>query len=283
MKVAIIGADGFLGSKAKEVLLPFHDVIAAGINSTENRLDASNLPQVIEFLKKNRPEVVLDVVALTSSLKCEENPVLAEKLNFITAKNISQACEEIGCWMVFISSSYLFDGKKGDYSENEETIPMNEYARTKIMAEKVVLNNPKGIVLRVDLMYGFNGLGRKNGVFDQILSGKEISLRDPSQTRHPIFVEDVPRIMLELVSKRQKGVFHLAGPEKFSMLEFLQVLEKIVRKDSKIKISSGEPSKLQIPKNATLNTNKVKDLGIKFTPIDVGLKKIQNQLFSWKI
>ena len=135
MKIAIIGSKGFLGTKTKEILSKNHEIIEAGRNNEgEFKLDATIKDDVRKFLLKYRPEAVLDTVALTSSVQCENNPHLAEELNYLTAKNISEACQEIGAWMIFISSSYLFDGEKGNYNEQDKTSPINEYARTKIMA-----------------------------------------------------------------------------------------------------------------------------------------------------
>ena len=281
MKIAIIGSSGFLGTKSKKILSEDNDVIGAGISDDEEfKLDATNKEEIRKFLLKNRPEAVLDTVALTSSLQCENNPALAESLNYLTAKNISEVCQEIGAWMVFMSSSYLFDGEKGNYNEKDQTSPINEYARTKIMAEKEVLKNPKSIILRVDVMYGYNERNKKNnGAFDMILSGNPIQLREPNQLRKPVFVEDVPRIMVELIKKNQAGIFHLAGSNKITMINFLKSLESLIRKDSIISIGSSSGGiQLKIPYNATFDTSKVESLGIKFTSLGDGLKKMKKDL-----
>lgn len=285
MKILIIGSDGFLGTKAFEILSKNNEVVGAGINDDEQfRLDATKKQEVLNFILKQKPDVVIDTVALTSSVKCEQNPDLAKKLNYITAKNISEAARKIGAWMIFMSSSYLFDGKKGNYNEKDETSPINQYAKTKIMAEQEVLKNPKSLILRVDIMYGFNGKNKKNGVFDMILSEKPIELRDVNQIRQPIFVEDVPRISLELIKNNQSGIFHLAGPNRIKMIDFLKSLEKIIRSKSIITSSdSDDKTTLKIPENATLDTSKIEALGIKFTPLEKGLEIMKKQIFNEKI
>ena len=280
MKIVIIGSKGFLGTKAKEILSKNHEIIEAGrSNDGEFQLDATKKEEVRKFLLKHQPDVVLDTVALTSSTQCENNPKLAEDLNYLTAKNISEVCHEIGATMVFMSSAYLFDGEKGNYNENDRTSPINEYARTKIMAEKEVLKNTKSITLRVDVMYGYNGKGKKNGVFDMILSGNPIQLRQPDQLRQPIFVNDVPIIMIELIKKNQTGIFHLAGPDRTMMIDFLKNLESLVRNNSIISVGSTNSSvEIKIPKNATFDTSKVENLGIKFTSFKDGLENMKRKL-----
>src|SRR4030042_3752464 len=204
MKIIIFGT-GFLGKKFMDFFQNKAEVIGADINSQEGviKVDATDKKAVDNFLKKERPNLVIDTIALTSSFECENNPKLAEKLNYLTAKNISEVCKEIGAIFTFISSSYVFDGIKGNYNEEDKTTPINEYARTKIMAEKEISKNPNSIILRVDIMYGYNGIGEGNGIFDQILSGNEIKLRNSLQVRQPLFVEDVPRILYELIKKNQ--------------------------------------------------------------------------------
>ena len=282
MKIAIIGSNGFLGTKATEILSKNYQLVIAGrSNDGEFQLDATNKDQIRDFLLKHQPDIVLDTVALTSSTQCENNPKLAADLNYLTAKNISEVCQKIGAYMVFISSTYLFDGKKGNYKETDETKPINEYARTKIMAEKEVLKNPKSLILRVDVMYGYNGKNKKKGGFDMILSGNPIKLRQPDQLRQPIFVDDVPRIMIELIRKNQTGIFHLAGPNRITMIDFLKNLESIFRENSLISIDLAQGNSIKMPKipfNATFDTSKVESLGIKFTSLKDGLEKMNRKL-----
>ncbi len=280
MKIVIFGLSGFFGTKALEVLFKNNEVIGAGITTEEKfKVDATSKSEVRKFLLKYKPQVVIDSIGLTSSMQCEQNPDLAYSLNYLTAKNISEVVHEIGAIMVFISSSYIFDGKRGNYTEKDQPSPENEYARTKIMAEKEILKNPKSIILRVDIMYGYNGINKKNGVFDMILSGNQIQLREPNQLRQPVFIDDVLEIIRGLINKKQFGIFHVAGSTRIKMSDFLKKLELLVRKDSKIGISNAKPElEIKIPKNATLDTSKIKKLGIKTHSLDEGLNIMKRQL-----
>lgn len=281
MKIIIIGASGFLGTKLFNILSKKHAVIGADIKKTEGMfmLDAANIKEVRNFIINNNPDIVIDTVALTSSLACEKNPELCKKLNYETAKNIADACKETGAKMVFISSTYLFDGEKGNYSEKDEVKPINEYAKTKIMAEKEISKLEKYLILRVDIMYGYNGKGKPNGIFNLILSEKEIKLREPNQLRQPVLVEDVVDVINELINRNQKGIFHVAGLTRIKMIDFLKKLEKIIRENSQIKISDEKPEiEIKIPKNATLNILKIQSLGIKMNSLDKGIKILKKQL-----
>jgi len=281
MKIVIIGASGFLGTKLMNLLLKENEVIGASIPFSGNfkELDATNKEQVFYFLKKENPEVVIDLVALTSSLACEQNPKLCKKLNFETAKNIADACKEINATMIFVSSSYVFDGKKGNYTEEDITNPLNQYGKYKVLAEKEVLKLKKSIVLRTAIMYGYNGKDKPNGVFDKVLSGENIILGDPTQLRNPLFVDDVAVIISSLLKKKQSGLFHMAGPENMTMFDFLKKLEGIVRKDSKIVLDFPKKSLVVHPKKDTLDISKLNLLGIKTHSFKEGLKLLKKQVF----
>jgi len=282
MEIVIIGALGFLGTKLMKILPQYHEVIGADIKGTGKnkifQLDATNKFQVKKFILNHKPNVVIDLVALTSSASCEENPLLCKKLNYETAKNIVEACKSTNCKMIFISSSYIFDGKKGNYSEFDNPSPLNEYGKYKIMAEKEISNLKEFIILRTDVMYGFNGLNENNGVFNKILSNDKITIKDPFQLRSPLFVDDVAEIIHSLLLKNANGIFHMSGPDKISMFNFLKGLEKILRKDSKIIINKELPSVVQHPENATLNISKLLKLGIKPHSFEDSLKIIKEQL-----
>lgn len=283
MKIVIIGASGFLGTKLFNIFSKSNEVIGTySKNKRDNlaQLDATNEQEVKDFILKQKPDFVIDTIALTSSVACEKDPVLCELLNYRTAKNVVEACKLLDIPMVFFSSTYIFDGEKGDYTEEDVPIPLNEYGKTKIMAEQELLKYPKSIIIRVDIMYGFNGKSEKNGVFGgSILSGNEVKLREPDQLRTPVLVEDVARAIMFLVEKNQNGIFHVAGKDKIQMIDFLRSLEKIVRNESKVSEEMDKSIKppVQAPFNATFDTSKIEKLGFKFTNFEEGLKELKKQ------
>lgn len=277
MKIIIFGAAGFLGTKLMNYLSKDNEIIGADINREENLiyLDATDKNEVEKFLSKQKPDVVIDTVALASSVACEKNPELAKKLNYQTAKNIAEACKEIGTKMIFISSSYVFDGEKGDYNEKDETNATNEYAKTKLMAEEEVLKLKNSLVLRIDMIYGVYK-GKVRYGTDFIEKGVEVGY--PDQIKKPLFVEDVPKIILELIQKDERGIFHLGGPETMKMIDFLKNLAPLIGQENKIKIVDSSGWIVKSPKNSTLDISKMNSLEIKTTPFKQALEIIKNQL-----
>ena len=93
MKIAILGV-GFLGSKLFDFLSVRYDIVCADLMPKYDHieeLDATNPQQVENFFIKERPNIVIDTIALSSYFECEKNPNLCRDLNFKTAKNISES------------------------------------------------------------------------------------------------------------------------------------------------------------------------------------------------
>jgi dTDP-4-dehydrorhamnose reductase len=278
MKIAIIGVTGFLGSRLNDYFSQKNEVVGASIDASRDLiyLDATNKLAVENFLKREKPRVVIDTVALTNSVICEKNYGLCKKLNFETAKNISSACKKINAKMVFISSSYVFDGKRGNYSEKDVSKPITQYGKYKLLAEKEVLKLKDALVLRVDLMYGIY-LGKlRAGTSD--FSKKEIELGYPNQLRSPIFIEDVSRGIEALINKEQNGLFHIAGPNKIKMIDFIRTITSCSPNPPDIKIVDSSNFIVKSPENSTLNILKIKKLGIETTSIKDSLLKIRAEL-----
>ena len=254
--------------------LSLHDALP--ISSIE-KLDATKKEDVKEFLLCYKPEIVINTVALASSVACEKNPELCKKSNYVTAKNIAEICREINAKLIFISSSYVFDGKKGNYNEQDTIFPTNEYAKAKILAEEEVLKSPISIVIRTEPMYGYDEnthqLKFGTGTFQ-----KEIEIGSTDLIRKPIFINDVPRIISKLIERNKSGIFHIAGPEKIIWYDFLKKLSSVVNAESNLKIVDSSKWLLKSPKDSTLDTSKINLLGIQTTSIAEALKKLQKFL-----
>lgn len=279
MKIIIFGASGFLGEKIFNELSKEHEVIGTCFSSEENslsKIDASNFNEVNSFLKTQKPNIVIDAIALSSSLDCERNPNKCKRINYITAKNIAQSCNEINAKMIFISSSYVFDGEKGDYFEEDKENPKNEYSRWKVEAEKEVSKLNDYLILRIDLLFGV--YKRKIRFGTRLLDKNKIELGFPNQIRSPIFSNDVPKMIKGLIKKNQKGVFHLSYLEKISSVEFIKKLFQISGMKEKIEMVDSSNWIVKSPKDSSLNPSKIISIGININSLEEGLNQLKEEI-----
>lgn len=152
--------------------------------------------------------------------------------------------------IVFVSSAFVFDGKKEDsYTEEDKPRPINKYGESKLGAETVLASlNP--LIIRIDDTFGLDKLYQ----YDK-------APWDRNST--PIYVEDLCNAIKFLLDKKQYGVFNVAGDDVLSRYGFCKMTNPKVKD---CKLESLKLAALR-PKNSCLNNNKIKKLGFKFTPV----------------
>jgi dTDP-4-dehydrorhamnose reductase len=281
MKAAVFGV-GFLGGKIMEYFSEHMDVVGADINPSSSqirKIDATKLDEIEDFFAAEEPDIVVNTIALSSYFVCENNPELCKLLNYVVAENIADACRKTKARMVFISSSYVFGGKSGDYSESDTTRPTNEYARSKILAEEAVLKLERSIVIRTEPLYGFNNQVNQLMVGTATFENR-IENGYPETLRNPVYINDLPGIILSLIHKHQSGVFHIAGQGKMRWVDFLKKLASLVNAEDKVVIVDNSGWILEPPHDSSLSTAKIEHLGINTTPFEVALEELRAILVS---
>ena len=207
MKIAIIGASGFLGKNIFQYFSRKHQVVGTysqrKIKGLEY-LDVTNKKNVEKFIFKYSPEVVIDTIGWANLFLSESNPEKTKLINYHTAKNLEEVCKTNKIPMIFFSSSYIFDGNKGNYSEKDVPNPKSQYGKTKVMAENEVLKLKNSIVIRIDRLYGYNSGNEVEDLLGVIFSGENpIKVRDYLQIRSPTLVDDVGPVILKLLKDKK--------------------------------------------------------------------------------
>lgn len=231
MRIMVTGGSGFLGwnlcQELKKKFMVFgsyfhHNCIPDGC--IPFKLDLSFPREVQNSIKQIKPAIIIHTAALTKPDFCEKNQELAKKVNTEATRNIARICKEENIKLIYISTDLVFNGKKGNYSEEDPPDPVNYYGETKLLGE-IALKElfPEALILRVALMYGLgNGI---NGCFtdwmySSLERGEKLKLFT-NQYRTPILVNDVIICILKFIEDiKASGIFHLAGPEKVSRLDF---------------------------------------------------------------
>lgn len=209
------------------------------------------------------PEVIIHCAAVTSPAACLKNPRLAEEINLGGTETIARAARAAGARMIYISTDRVFDGKKGDYREDDPTGPLGPYGQTKLAGEELVRRIvPDHLVLRLPLMYGppspfsssFIEFMRKG-----FLEHTRLDLF-LDQYRTPLYVEDAGRgIELILQRPEMRGVYHLGGSERIDRAEFGYRMAKIFNYDPTVinpVLMAKHPHYPPTPLDASLNSDR---------------------------
>ena len=154
MKILITGAYGMLGSDLRDILSS-HELIATGSKD----LDITDCEKVLEFIKENSPDIVINAAAYTAVDDCETHFDEAYQVNAIGPRNLAMACREIDSPLIHISTDYVFDGtKKTPLIEDDPIGPKSAYGKTKLEGEKFIEEIlDKYFILRTAWLYGLNG------------------------------------------------------------------------------------------------------------------------------
>jgi len=157
MKILICGGLGQLGSDCTVVLKRSHDVVS--LSSRE--LDITDPDDVDAAVKKVAPDVVLNCAGFTKVDECETKKDLAWKVNVEGPANLAAGAGKHNCFLVHISTDYVFDGKRKPpepYVEGDSENPLSYYGRTKWEGERAVeAVSGSHIILRTAWLYGIRG------------------------------------------------------------------------------------------------------------------------------
>lgn len=120
-------------------------------------LDITDENSVKELIDSFKPDVVFHAAAYTKVDDAEDNKEACFKANSYATQVIAEACESIGAKLIYVSTDYVFDGKKGSpYSEGDLINPINVYGSSKAAGEKKAMLNPKTFVVRTSWVFGIN-------------------------------------------------------------------------------------------------------------------------------
>ena len=270
MKILVIGGSGRIGfdlcqffSEKHQIFPTFneHDITNFFLNA--KKLDATNFNDVITLFDLIKPDVVLHTAALTNVDLCETNHKLADIMNVKTTENIVEASKILKTKIVYFSTSYVFDGKKKIYVENDSTSPTTYYGRTKEIGENIIKNyDHDWLILRTDQPYGWIQPWQKDNSVTRIL--KNFSNNQPVKDvidwfNNPTLVNDICNSLSLLLDKQKSGIYHLVGNDFINRFEWAKITAETFRleKEKILPIDSKELNLAVKRTNVNLSNKKI--------------------------
>jgi len=217
MKVLITGVSGQLGSSLCSVLADDFQVIPA----TRAEFDITDLAATQAFIHKKAPHVIIHPAAYTDVDGCETNKEKAFLVNTIGARNVAIATREIEAKLVFISTDYVFDGRKeSPYLEYDPPNPASVYGWSKLMGEQMVMQqNPRSFILRISWLYGPHGKNFVKTMLSLARTEEELQVVN-DQRGTPTFAGDVARQIQTLIQTDSYGLYHCTSQGSCTWYEF---------------------------------------------------------------
>lgn len=209
------------------------------------------------MLASVRPQYVLNCAALANLDECEKNPDKARAMNVTAPANLAAACAEFGAGLVQISTDSVFDGNRGNYSEDDIPSPVNVYAGSKLEGERVVRELlPRALVVRTNFI-GVpvkRGAGLADWIATSIESGTPIE-GFGDVIFSPLLATTLAERIFNMMDAGLHGLYHLGASDSISKyhLAVLIAAEMGHRNASILRTAlSDKPMAVRRPLNTSL-------------------------------
>ena len=194
-----------------------------------------NNSSINKIIKKVKPKIIFHCAGLSRPMSIHENNI--EKsidANIIGTANIVKACKRKKIKLIYFSTGYVYNGSKGNYSENDGTKPFNNYGLSKLGGECAVSMYKNSLILRITMI-------EKPFPYNKAFYDLKSNF---------MFHEDLVKILPKIIN--QKGILNVGGPTQ-SVFNFAKKTKKNIKRISGKKSSS-------LPLNQTMNLKKLKKI-----------------------
>lgn len=270
--ILLTGGRGQLGTELR-YLLDEKEVDYLAPNSQQ--LDITDKEGTYNFITELRPDFIFHCAAYTAVDQAEETRELDEKINVAGTYNVAEAAKMIKATLLYISTDYVFDGRKKDeYKVDDFTNPLNEYGRTKLLGEQAVQEiMDEYYIIRTSWVFGSYGTNFVAAMKKLACKQKRLTVV-ADQFGRPTWTRTLAEFMLFVIENNTAyGVYHLANENSCSWYEFA----KEILKDSEVEIvpvtSEKYPQKAVRPKYSVMDLSKTKALGFEIPTWQVALEK----------
>ena len=200
---------------------------------SKNELNIQKISSIKNYIKKHKPKYLIHCAALSRPMNIHDKFISKSiDINIIGTSNIVKVCSEFNIKLIYFSTGYIYEGKKGNYKEEDPILPINNYAWSKLGGECAVQMYKNSLILRITMC---------EKPFIHEYAFKDIKTNF-------IFHDQVAKIIPKILTK--KGILNVGGK-----IQTVYAFAKKTKKD--VKKSSGR--KL-FPPNPSMNISKLKKI-----------------------
>lgn len=200
-------------------------------------LNILNLKNLENFLKKNKPDIVIHLAGLSRPMSVHNKNIKKSiDLNIVGTANITKICSDLNIKLIYFSTHYVYPGNKGNYSESDSLLPVNSYAWSKLGGECSVHLYKNSLILRVCMT-------EKPFVHKKAFANVKTSF---------MYHEDVAEILFKLLNK--KGIINIGGKPQY--------IYNFAKKDNKNikRMVLKKKNNFGMPKDSSLNLKKLRKI-----------------------
>lgn len=263
LPVLVTGGNGYLGGTLLRYLTqhrPDWDVHATFFSippdphtPNAHALDLRERSSVERVLETARPSLIFHTAALNEG---DAQDMYAT--NARGSEYLARGAGQLNARLIHLSSDVIFDGERGNYSEDDAPNPITPYAVSKADAERGVMDSSaNAIIVRTSLIYGFKPLDSRT----RSIRRGEMPRLFVDELRNPIWVMNLCEALTELAASDYRGILNVAGTQPLSRYEFgLKLMRYMGGDESMVTPMRSEESGLVRPRDCTLNLSRAKQL-----------------------
>ncbi len=213
--------------------------------------DIRDAKRVHELVQETQPEWIVLAAAYTDVDGCEGNAELAFAVNRDGATNVAAAAREFGARLLFLSSDYVFDGKKTTPYEIEDARnPQSVYGRTKAEAElKLIELMPQCCIVRTSWLFGEGGKCFPDTILRLAATRPAIDVVN-DQRGCPTYTIDLARALVQLCRKQATGIVHANNSGDCTWFDFAQEIVEGAELPSEVRPVSSRQMARPAPRPA---------------------------------
>jgi len=245
--ILIIGASGFVGHNIYQYLSQNQDnsyqVLGTYHSSeiTENfdYLDITSSSELYKYLFQKQPDFIIFAAGNKDIKSCESDFFQAYSVNTEPINSVIKIINtlHINTRFIYISTDYVFDGKDGEYRDDDMPNPQTQYGKTKYLAEELLLNSAINYkIIRTGALMG------KGGIFfdwliDEITNNCILSMYDDiyfTPTPSLFFCEMLKKI-IDLYDTISEKIIHISGEKRLNRYHFALIVKDLLKSNINIR------------------------------------------------
>ena len=227
-KIIVTGSDGRFAQELKKIQSKYNFIF-----TNKKKLNVLSLKSINKNFKNLNPDGVIHLAGLSRPMSIHEKNINQSiDSNIISTSNLVKVCNNNNVKLIYLSTSYVYPGKKGNYNENDSILPWNNYGWSKLGAESAVQMYENSLIIRACMT-------EKPFTHKFAFSNVKTNF---------IFHDEFAKILVKII--HYKGILNVGGKSQ-SVYQFAKKNNKNVNK----KKSKGE-----LPFNIYMNLNKIKKL-----------------------
>jgi dTDP-4-dehydrorhamnose reductase len=273
MKILVTGSDGLIGTN----ILPYLSKHFEIIPMTEKHWDILDRKLGEEILRTYRPDILINLAAITNVDGCEDASELAYRVNAEGAGVLAGLCGVHNVKLLHFSTDYVFDGTSTrPYTEEDKPNPLSVYGLSKLIGEKKVLDSrPSSLVIRTEWIYGKGGENFISKVTKIAREKGRVEVVD-DQTGAPTFAQDLAEPLKALIDQDKSGIYHVTNSGACTWFQFANEIFSILRIEVPcLPISSARiQRRAKRPAYSVLDCSKLKqEAGVSLRPWQQALRQ----------